>query len=229
MNRDFLPTRDSLLVTYLQNLSAGITAGAAGLGILPAQATTFAGLVSDLVDAYAVCMEPTTRTKGTIGAKNVARKEAKAYARQLVRIIQANPAVTVQQKLDLNLPVHDDSPSPINPPTEYPDVKVPTAIGRILKAKLSAQDSERRGKPDGVAGAAVWTFVGAEAPADIADWTYFGSSTRTDFDIEFPPSVAAGSQVFICAAWFSPRNQLGPISPAISAYIAGGVSASAAA
>ena len=51
---------------------------------------------------------------------------------------------------------------------------------------------------------------------------------RTVFDVEFPATVAAGAQVWLCAFWFNPRSQSGPACQPISAYLAGGVTGSQA-
>ena len=74
----------------------------------------------------------------------------------------------------------------------------------------------------------MFSFVGSAPPADIGQWVFQGSSTRTTFEVEFPATVPAGSQVFLCAFWFNPRSQSGPACQPISAYLAGGVVATQA-
>jgi hypothetical protein len=160
--------------------------------------------------------------------KNADRTPLRAEARELARIINAFPGITNAQRIDLGLTPREGTISPLNPPAECPSLRVVSAIGRILKFKLQGQDTSRRGKPEGVAGATLFSFVGDEAPADIGQWKFEGSITRTEFDIEFPPTVAAGSKVYLCAFWFSPRSQSGPACEPVAAYIAGGVSAEAA-
>jgi hypothetical protein len=224
MSHDYLPTREAELKDWLANASDKITAAPTTYALTAAQATTFSGLVSSFNTAYTAAVNPDTRTKGTILAKNDAMDAVKAYARQLVRIVQAAPAVTDTQRADLGINVHDE-PSPINPPEEAPSLTVVSAIGRTMKIKLKGLESEGRGKPDGVAGANLFSFVGETPPAEISEWTFEGGSTRTDFDVEFPASVAAGSQVCLCACWFNPRNQPGPMCAPVSCYIAGGVAA----
>jgi hypothetical protein len=108
-------------------------------------------------------------------------------------------------------------------------MEVVSAIGRTLKVKLHAVDSTRRGKPEGVSGCTVFYHVGNSAPADITAWVFAGSSTRTVFDVEFPATVPAGSQVFLCSFWKNFRDQSGPACQPISAYLAGGVTGSQAA
>jgi hypothetical protein len=227
-NRDYVPHKDADLKPWVLNLSAKLTATPVAFGVTAAQATALAALVTTWVDALAVVEDPATKTRAAIAAKNAARAPLKAEARELARIINAFPSITNEQRIELGLTPRDGTISPINPPTECPSLRVVSAIGRILKIKLQGQDTSRRGKPEGVAGATLFSFVGDEAPADIGQWKFEGSITRTEFDIEFAPSVAAGAKVWLCAFWFSPRSQSGPACEPVAAYIAGGVSAEAA-
>ena len=228
MSRNFLPARDSLLLDWSNNFNTKITATPTAYGLTAAQATAYGTLHTAYSNAYTTATAPSTRTRGTIAAKNSARTALKANARLLARIVQATASVTAQQKIDLGLTPRDVVPSPINTPTEAPVLEIVTAIGRTIKLNLRSVGSERRGKPDGVHGASLFSFVGAAPPADISAWTFEGSTTRTSFDVEFPATVAAGSQVWLTAFWFNPRSQSGPACTPVSAYIAGGVSAQAA-
>lgn len=228
MSHSFLPSRDALLLDWSNNFNSKINASATTYGLTTAQATFYGTLNTSWSAAYTTATAPSTRTRGTIAAKNAARALLKANARLLARIVQATASVTPQQKIDLGLTPRDVIPSPINPPTEAPVIEIVAALGRTIKINLRSVGSDRRGKPDGVHGASLFSFVGAVAPADISAWTFEGSTTRTTFDVEFAPATPAGSQVWLTAFWFNPRSQAGPASTPISAYIAGGVSAAAA-
>jgi hypothetical protein len=227
--RDFLPSSNADLLAWSTTFAAYITANAAAVGLLPAQSTQYQAYHDDFDAKLAVSANPATRTRGTIEATGASRTTLKAYARELARIVNAFPATTNQQRLDMGLNPRAGEATPINPPTEPPALEVLGAIGRILKLRLHAINSAGRGKPDGVAGASVFSFVGAAPPPDITEWVFQGSTTRTSFDVEFAPTVPAGAQVWLCAFWYSPRAQPGPASQPISAYLAGGVVAAEAA
>ena len=102
--------------------------------------------------------------------------------------------------------------------------------GRTASLRLhDAAQPTRRGKPLGVSGAAVFSYVGAAAPADLAAWTFEGNTSRTRVDVLFPTSVPAGATVWFTAYWFNERKQAGPACDAVSANLPGGsVSAIAA-
>lgn len=227
MSHDYLPSRDALLLDWSNNFHSMISSSPTTYGLTAGQATSYGTLNTSWSNAYTTATAPSTRTRGTIAAKNAARTLLKANARFLARIVQATATVTAQQKIDLGLTARDVIPSPINPPTEAPVLEIVAALGRTLKVNLRSVGSDRRGKPDGVHGASLFSFVGATPPADIEAWTFQGSTTRTSFDVEFAPAVPAGSQVWLTAFWFNPRSQSGPACTPISAYIAGGVAQAA--
>ncbi len=222
-NRDFLPHKDADLLAWAQAFSTKITATPVAFGLVAAQATAFAALLSTWSADLATATDPATRTRAAISAKNDSRTPMKAEARELARVINAFPSITNEQRIELGLNPRSGTISPIQPPQECPVMEVVSAVGRTLKVKLRAQDSNRRGKPDGVDGATCLTFVGSAPPADITQWKFEGSTARTTFDVEFPATVAAGAQVWLCAFWFNPRKESGPACQPISAYLAGGV------
>lgn len=229
MSKHYLPNKDSELVLWSAHFSSAIDANPGAVGLVAGQSAAYATAQSQFAAALNAASNPETRTRGTVIGKNDAKKALIALTRELVRIIQAYPPVTNEQRADLGITVRDVEPSPVNPPTEPPVMEVGLAIGRILRMKLRSVDSSRRGKPDGVAGATVLSYVGEEPPADISEWKFEGSTTRTNFEVEFPPTVPAGSRVWLTALWFSPRAQVGPACLPVSAYIAGGVIQSQAA
>jgi hypothetical protein len=227
MASDYLPGKDGALLTWAQNASTLITATPTAFGLTAGIATAFSGVVSTYATAYAAAANPITRTQGTVSTKNTARTALKTNIRGWAKIVQATATVTPAQKIDLGLNPHDTNPSPINPPTDAPVVEVVSVFGRTVTLKLHGTGTDRRGKPAGVAGASIFTHTGATPPANLAEWDYQGGTTRTSFDVQFAPEVAAGSQVWICGLWFNPRNQNGPACDPISTYIAGGVAVAA--
>src|SRR5687767_3140672 len=220
---DFLPAKNAELLAWSAAFSEKISLTPTAFGLSAPQATAYAALHSSFESALATSSDPATRTRGTVQATTDARRPLKAEARELARIINAFPAITNQQRIDLGLSPRKGEASPINPPTESPVLEVVLANGRNLKLRLRAVGAEGRGKPEGVDGATVFSFVGAQPPADISQWKFEGSTTRTTFDVDFPPTVAAGSQVWLCSFWFNPRSQSGPACQPVSAYLAGGV------
>src|SRR5690349_20052601 len=101
--KDFLPSKNAELLAWSANYSALLTSEAASIGILPAQATAYAALHTAWAALLSTATEPSTRTRGAISAANDKRTELKAMARELARVINAFPAITNQQRIDLGL------------------------------------------------------------------------------------------------------------------------------
>src|SRR4051794_25789475 len=121
---DFIPTKDADLKPFAVNMSAKITLAPTTYGLVAGDATALATLVTGFSSAYDVAVNPTTRTKGTVAAKDTARTILVADIRSLARRIQATPSVTAQQKTDLGLPIHDAVPSPTPVPATRPIVNI---------------------------------------------------------------------------------------------------------
>lgn len=224
--KDFLPSKDAELLAWSTSFAQKITATPTAFGLVMSQATSYQTLHDAFDAALATSTDPATRTRGTISWKTDKRAAMKLMARELARIINAFPSITNQQRIDLGLNPRAGEISPIQPPQDPPVLEVLAAVGRTLKVRLHALGSDRRGKPDGCDGATVMSYIGSAPPADITEWVFQGSTTRTLFDVEFPPSVPAGAQVWLAAFWFNPRCQSGPACQPVSAYLAGGMTGS---
>ncbi len=228
MATNFIPSREADLLAWANNFATLITADPTAYGLDAIQATTFSTYRDDFATAYTTSVEPTTRTPPSIVTKRNAKAVLIQNARLLARIVQADPSVTDTQIADLGLTVRDDEPTPVPVPDEAPAMDIVSVTGRIISLRLhDPKSASKRGKPAGVQGATVLSFVGDEAPADIDDWTFEGSITRTTIDVEIAATVPGGSKVWLTAFWFNPRLQSGPAAAPLSTRIGDGLSQAA--
>jgi hypothetical protein len=220
MTSDYLPSADADLLAWSANFSAKITATPTAYGLTAALATALAAKQTAYDTALAAATNPQTRGGSTVLAKDQARAELVQYCRQLARAIQGTLAVTDQQRYDLGLTVRGVVPTPIPAPASAPAIMLASVIGRTVSLRLiDPANPTRRGKPDYVDGAAVFSFVGAEAPTDLTDWKFEGNTTRTLMDVVFPTTVAPGTKVWLAAYWFNPRAQRGPACAPVACYV----------
>lgn len=205
----FLPSTDAALLAWSLNFSTKITASPTDYGLTADQATAYTAVHADYAAALAAC-EPGVRSKSAVQAKNAARDTLKIQARLLSNLVQGTATVTNAQKIDLGLTVRAQ-PTPIPPPANPPTLDIVAVAGRSVRIRLHDLDNAgKRGKPAGVKGAAVFSFVGAEPPADPGQWKFEGNITRTIVDVAFPLATAPGTLVWLMAAWFNERAQSGP-------------------
>lgn len=219
MAHDFIPRRDLGFLHWSRNLSTRINATPEAFGLSPAQAGAYGDLHSAYASALRTATDPSTRTSPAVQMKNDTRRAAEREARRLARLIQATPGVSDTQRSDLGLTVRDADPSPIPRPADRPALHVNLRYGATVRVRIRDAGSTRRGKPDGVAGASVFSHIGAFPPPSLSEWMYEGNTTRPEMDITFPPDTAPGAKVWLTAYWYNPRAQRGPAAMPVSMHI----------
>lgn len=221
-SNDFIPAREADLVTWSINFDTKITATPTDYGLTALQATAYAAVHDAFIAAYNMANDPTTRSPVNITAKNTAKAALIDEARELARIVQATPGVTPAQKEGLGLNPRTNGPSPVPVPEEAPTLDVVVREGTMVRIKLHDGSGSRRGKPAGVAGASVFSFVGATPPVEVSDWKFEGNTTRTVVELNFAAELPPGTIVWMTAFWYNPRGMSGPGCTPVSAILAGG-------
>ncbi len=215
------PTSDTGLLAWSLNFSTLITATPTAYGLTAAQATAYATVHSTFATALAAC-DPNSRNKSAVATKNTARTNLKTQARALASIINGTLTVTLAQKIALGIPPRA-TPSPVPAPSSSPALEVGTVTGWTVKLKLhDSASGSKRGKPAGVSGASVFSFVGATPPNDMGSWTFQGNTGKTVVDVVFDNSTAPGTKVWFTAFWFNGRKQSGPACAPVSTNLQGG-------
>jgi hypothetical protein len=223
MSATFPPSREAELLTFSLNFKTKITATPTTFGLTAGQATAYGTLHTAFASAYAVAQDEATRSPMNVELKNVAKTNLVANLRLLAGIVQRAPGTTNAMRLDLGLPQRDSEPTPIPAPANAPQVAVKSVSGLTAKIRLiDIENPTRRGKPAGVIGASIFSFVGEESPAELSAWKFEGNTGHTSFDVVFPSTTAAGAKVWFTCFWFNPSKRSGPASAPISANMPGG-------
>jgi len=205
---DYLPLADESLATWTANFMGHIVPDAVDYGLTPAQAAAYATKQQAYQAALTAALNPTTRGPATILVKNEAKQELIAATREIAMQIQGTMSVTNEQRQGLGLTVRK-TPTPVPPPDAAPKIDIESISGRTVTIRLHDGDVAKRGKPPGVAGASVFSYVGTTPPADPSGWTFQGNTTRTTFTASFNSGTAAET-VWFTAFWFNPRGMSGP-------------------
>lgn len=220
----YLPHREAELLNWSRNFDALITADPATYGLDALQATAYTTFHHDFVNAYQAAIDPGTRTPASVQTKNDAKRALIAEARRLARIIQAFPGTTNTERIALGLTVPDPEPTPIPVPDIAPEIDLISAVGRTVRLRIHNEATlETRGKPQGVAGATIFSHIGTlpPAPQDLHLWTFEQNTTTTTIDLLFPSTVPPGATAWITAFWFNPRAERGPTTAPVSIQIPG--------
>jgi hypothetical protein len=227
MGQSFLPSRDAELVVWSNHFAQLIQTNAAVYGLTTAQATAFVTLNTAWVNAYATSQADNTRTPSSIIAKDQAKVNMIASARDLAGIIQKFPGTTNQMRSDLGLNV-PKARSPIPPPATSPTMEIKDVKNNRVTIQLRRSDG-RRSMPAGVDGAKVYSFVGPTPSQNVDDWRFEGGVSRTLFTVEFPTSLEPFTKVWLTAQWVNPRQQAGvactPVSVNLGTWLVQAVEA----
>jgi len=228
MPRDYLPSRESELVTWCNNFAGKLAIMGGDVGVTPQQSTDFTVRNASWVEAYNRANDPLTRSPTNIVAKNAQMDLVKANARVLAGIIQKNPNVSNTQRSELGLTVKDVEPSPVPAPSTSPDIDIVSVTGRRVKIRLhSADGTTRRGRPAAVAGATLFSFVGETPSPNVTDWTFVANTTKTTIDVPFASTIPAGATVWLTAFWYNAKAQSGPACNPVSTNLQGGMTMAA--
>ncbi|MCC6422985.1 MAG: hypothetical protein IT447_05855 [Phycisphaerales bacterium] len=217
MSIQYLPESDSGLRDWAANFDTLINAAPVTYGLSISQATSYGEKRSAYATALTAATDPSTRGDATILAKNIAKLSLIAISRELGQFVRSNPIVTDAQRQALGLNIRAQR-APIPAPTEAPQMDILSISGRTVSIRLHKQGSGR-GKPTGVAGARLFSFVGETAPQDLRDWTFEGTDSRTKFSITLAADIPTGSRVWLTACWFNPMQECGPSCEPINTYV----------
>src|SRR5688572_1312662 len=210
MGKSWLPLKDQDLRAFCEAFLATITPVPTTYGLAASDVTLLDGQVTDYSDKLAAAVEPSTRTRVSVAAKQMSRRTLMATMRNLYKkVIAANLA---DDKLEaLGLPLRDVQPTPIPAPAMKPTINIVSRDENTVRVKFTdPTDPNRRGRPPGVDGVAIFSFIGDEAPTTEAGWKFEGNTTRMKIDVVFPASVTPGSKVWLTAFFFNPRAMSGP-------------------
>lgn len=213
------PRGDTALQQWCGPFSTHITATPTIFGLVAADATAFASLLTAFTSALATSSNPTTRTRDTIELKNQAKIGLRQKALELMRKINATPTVTDAQRFVLGMNPRDAEPTPIPAPSSRPLIRV-RPDGTVDVVDEFTED--RRGKPVGVRGVIMRYSIqaaGTTPPATPEDARYHILSSRSRLALPLPPDSDT-KKLYILGQWYNERGELGPVSLLASTTIA---------
>lgn len=226
-----IPFKDSLLVAWSSNFDQKGTLAPATYNLTAAQMTAFHTASQAFISAYnavATAREAGSRSKLLTGMKNDAKKALLTLGRELYAFVQDSVSVSDFNKGDMGVVVKKTNPTPIQPPHDRPGMDLVGVSGLDVTVNIhDSASSSKKGKPAGALGANVYSFVGNPYPVDPTRWQFEGQATKNIFTVTLPDTTPAGSQVWICATWYTRRGETGPISTPLMTYVQGGLTMAA--
>jgi hypothetical protein len=212
MARDFFPRRDADVVPWSANFRTRILDPK--YTVDPQTAAEYALLDDAFAEAYHASQAPGTRTPVAVQRKDGARRALEDEARRLCHILRATRSVTREMRVELGMGPGRAKKTRIDAPATAPLVTIHGVVQGTVEVRLRDRESFGYRKGNGVAGAAVFTYVGENPPGGRSGWKFERNSTRTRLRITFGPEHRPGAKVWVCACWLNPRGMEGPMSNA---------------
>ncbi|MDR2120512.1 MAG: hypothetical protein LBP64_06525 [Tannerella sp.] len=219
MKHDYLPRKETEFCSWLVPFFSYLNDNLQRFGIDISLIATITALRSDFEQKYETAIMPSTRTKGSVQAKNDALDALKAALRVFIReYLTYNHLVTDKDRDNLGIPIHRTGRRTISAPATYPVCTIDTSLIRFLIIHFRDVESSGKGKPFGVYGAEIrWGF--SDAPVvDVAALPHSAFDTRTPFKLGFRGDER-GHTVWFSLRWLSRRGKGGPWSQIYSAII----------
>lgn len=211
MKTDFIPRSDAQFNEWQANLFSYLKKNATAWGIPNATLTDAQTRKTEFETRYAAADNPATRTRAAVVMKDDSRKAYEASIRPLLKAyVTYNPAVTDEDRVNMGLPIHKTSRTPVAAPVSFPECTVETAQRRITIHFRDA-GSGKKAKPAGVSGAVIRWAILNEAPDNVEPLTNSALDTASPYSIDFT-EAQRGSRVYFCLAWQNTKGIMGPWS-----------------
>ncbi|MBN1560379.1 hypothetical protein JW998_09025 [candidate division KSB1 bacterium] len=223
MAEDYIPRPDAEFDEWLANFNTYLQAHGAEVGLSEAQLLEIASANTNWHDAYTAQLAAQATARGWTTTKNENKSDAMALARELTRIIQANPGATDAQRRELRITVADEKP------TDSEGMRLASAIAAPLirldwsqRGQITIHfgpnpaNERENGLPRGMKGAKLWYALGG-IPASEDDWRWLADDTNSPYT----HILASGQSGTIAyrAQYFDARMNLGPMSDPATATV----------
>ena len=217
---DFIPPGDQDADAWLKNLSTYVTAHQSDLGV----GTGLANLLATHATAFTTKLVAHTAAQAAAHsareAKDMAKADAIADARQVNAVVQANPDVTAAVLELMDLPVRDHTRTPVGVPTTVPGLVAEPSIGLQQTVRVfDVAAPAKRAKPAGVAGYQLLVRIAPDKPTDPTQCYVAGTATRGRLTIGFN-GADAGKKAWVTARAVNGKGEAGPLAEPIEITIA---------
>jgi hypothetical protein len=200
----FVPTRDGRFEEWAGNLYGYVVDNYTRWSV-PSPDGILKKPLEDFQEAYEKLADP-NHGKVDVEHKKETRKSCEQAFRLYVRAyLQPNPAVTDEDRVAMDIPVHKTTKTKRSPPETTPELEVDTGTLRVHKVHYRDKGSSHRGKPEGVAGIEIRWAVLDRYPESIEELVHSGYDTASPWENRFDESDR-GKKIYYCGRWEIPSE-----------------------
>jgi hypothetical protein len=221
-NKSYIPSRDSEFKLWSATLVTGIGSNPTGYGVSAGKMTALGDAQAKFDDDLNAHLAAQAAAKTATQTKRQSRSDFVDLIREVVKGIQANPAVTDAMKTAIGITVPDDHRTPAPVPTTHPIPQIEDIEPLTHDVRYADSASGTRAKPDGVRAAEVWMTIlpaGAPIPTDPTGFELVDINSNGKFVQNFDAADATKTAAYRLR-WLNSRNERGPWGPVVTATIA---------
>ena len=237
---DFIPKSDAEFDVWFQNFVAQLKLLGPALGIPANLITDIDNLLQSWIADYQGHIVAKAAARGKRERKDDTLGDSKSLLRTLTKMLQANPALTNEQRQYFLITVADTIPTPqspdyvlgITPPLTDADFSQRQQI--TLHFGTNPQNERENAKPDGIAGAKLWFHVVSPRPQvakestaskflmaldyqDWHEWNFLADDTNSPYVHIIETNVPI--TIDYKAQWFDNSMRLGPLGDPVRATV----------
>ncbi|MDR0635844.1 MAG: hypothetical protein LBF87_02045 [Treponema sp.] len=214
----YVPTKDAAFAAWVKSLLAYVQVHLTAFNIQDAVFQPILALNADWEAAYAKALNP-NRGPVDIAEKNRAREALEKALRAFIKaFLLYSPFVSDKERNEMQLPIHDRKPTPVPPPSTFPEYHIDTPVPNQLSLQFWDAGTKQRGKPKGVHGAEIRWELREDAPAKAEDLLNSEFATRTPHVFVFTGDKQ-GKRVYFCLRWENNKGEKGPWGALVSAVV----------
>jgi hypothetical protein len=217
----YLPSAEAVLAEWALNFATKLTAAPATYGVTAPQALVMQTAYDEFKTAYAAAINPATRTRSAIEAKNIKKAAMIGEVRPLAMQIKLNDSVANADKIELGLTLSAGTLTPVQAPSTPPIIMIISATPRQQSLRVvDSATPQSRAKPRGATGLQLFGKAATGGPVSADDCKFVGFITRQPFVVNWQ-AADVGKTAFYYGRWQNAKGEVGPWSLVASFTIAG--------
>lgn len=226
MSTPYIPPKDADFANWSANFAATIAANPSFFGLVTADATAITAADAAFQTAYALAINPATRTSVTVNAKDVQKASTLIVERTYAQIIQKNAGVSDANKAAAGLTVPKTSRTPIPAPGTAPILGyVGSTPGVTTLNYKDTSTPTTKGKPFGALQLELWYDIPpvdatthVQGTPELANAIFAGLFTKAPLAFA-PPGGNTGKTMGLWGRWTTRRGLTGPWSAELDVIV----------
>jgi hypothetical protein len=208
-SRDYIPRPDLDFLAWAKNFHNYALLHYTEWQIAESPQATIEAPLAAFTAAFAKYQEP-NHGRGDLLEKDETRKALEHACRQYYSAyLSNNPHLSVQDRNELEIPIHSGTRTPSTPPATRP---IPDRIDLALRQvtiHFRDEGSDHKAKPKGAHECEILWGILETPPGQVRDLPYSKSDTRTPVTLDFEENQR-GKILYFCLRWVGPTGLEGP-------------------